>query len=121
MKHLLLTGGLLVTSFAARSQAAPPLTYEFLTVIEVESPFLKLARLAFAPAFQGLTEIKLERLPGSVSDDYTPTYTRNLEVVNRQLGALTAAGWELVHVSSAGVALSPAVDERQYLFRRLKK
>jgi hypothetical protein len=112
LTYLLFVGCLLVTS-AARAQTAPPPSYEFLTVLEYETQYHKLARLVFAPAFQGKSEIELESLPGTNSDKYTAIHGKNLELINKQLEALTVAGWELVHVSS---------DDRghEYLFRRRK-
>lgn len=114
MNYLLLAWVLLGAPLACRAQAAPPTTYEFLTLLESESQASGLAKILFAPAFQGKTEVPLERLPSTASSDkYMATHRQNVETVNRQLEAITAAGWELVHVSA---------DERahEYLFRRRK-
>lgn len=115
MKHLLLILAFLCT-FPVLAQTTTPATYEFLTVLEAESQASSFAKMIFAPAFQGKSEIALEGLPGALSSKYWPTYQRNLQVVNQQLEAVTAAGWELVHVSS-----SAASSGHEYLFRRLKK
>ena len=115
MKHLLLALAIIAgpTAFAQST----PTTYEFLTVAELQAQQDGLAKLQFAPAFQSKTEIQLERLPGLISPSkYMNVYRHNLEVVNQQLEAVTAAGWELVHVSS-----SPALSGHEFLFRRPKK
>lgn len=115
MKHLLFACALLSTPLVSLAQAAPPATYEFLTLLESESQQNSFAKIMFAPAFQGKTEIQLENLPGTASGNkFMTTHRQNIEVVNQQLEAITAAGWELVHVSADDRA-------REYLFRRVKK
>jgi hypothetical protein len=113
MNYFLLAWALLGASLACRAQAVPPVTYEFLTLLESESSNSGLAKILFAPAFQGKTEVPLESLPNPLAKNYIVAYRQNVETVNRQLEAITAAGWELVHVST---------DERahEYLFRRRK-
>ena len=113
MKYFFLAWVLLGAPLACRAQAAPPATYEFLTLLESESQASGLAKILFAPAFQGITELPLLSLPGAGFGTYVAVHRQNLETVNRQLEALTAAGWELVHVST---------NERahEYLFRRRK-
>ena len=113
MNYFLLAWVLLGAPLACRAQAAVPTTYEFLTLLESESQASGLAKIVFAPAFQGKNEVPLESLPNVISKNYLATHRQNLETVNRQLEAITAAGWELVHVST---------DERahEYLFRRRK-
>lgn len=115
MKHLLLAFALLSISGTSLAQTAPATAYEFLTVAEVESQSSTLARILFAPAFQGRTEMLLETLPSSLSSKHPLIYQRNLVLVNRQLEAVTADGWELVHVSA-----SVATTGHEYLFRRPK-
>ncbi|MBH8567321.1 hypothetical protein KB206_00380 [Microvirga sp. STS02] len=116
MKHLLLAFAILAGP-AAFAQSVPATAYEFLTVAELQAQQDGLAKLQFAPAFQGKTEIQLERLPGTISAaKYMGAYRHNMEVVNQQLEAVTAAGWELVHVSS-----SPVMSGHEFLFRRPKK
>jgi hypothetical protein len=115
MKHLLLAIALLTVPLASHAQAAPSTTYEFLTLLESEAQQNSFAKIMFAPAFQGKTEIQLENLPGTVSGNkFMTIHRQNVEIVNQQLEAVTAAGWELVHVSADDRA-------REYLFRRLKK
>ena len=46
---------------------------------------------------------------------YVATYRQNLELVNQQLAAVTAAGWELVQVSTTILQ-----GGHLYLFRRPK-
>ena len=58
MKHLLLAAALLV-SVPTFAQAAPAGTYEFLTLVEVQSQQGSFANILFAPAFQGKTEMAL--------------------------------------------------------------
>ena len=115
MNHLLLAWVLLGAPLACRAQVAPPTTYEFLTLLEMESQFNDFSKILFAPAFQGKAEVPLERLPINTasSDKYMTAQRQNLETVNRQLEALTAAGWELVHVSAGE-------HTHEYLFRRRK-
>ena len=116
MKHLLLAAALLVSA-STFAQSAPAGAYEFLTLAESQSQQGGFAKIIFAPAFQDKTEIALESLPGSISAaKYMNTYRKNLEVVNQQLEAITAAGWELLHVSAT--TLNPG---HEYLFRRPKK
>jgi hypothetical protein len=117
MKHLLFAFALLGAPLASLAQAAPPVstTYEFLTVAEIESPSSGLAKILFAPAFQGRSELPLENLPMALSIKYPIIYQRNLQMVNRQLEAVTADGWELMHVSS-----NTATTGHEYLFRRPK-
>lgn len=115
MKHLLLVCALLSAPLISSAQATPPTIYEFLTLLESESQQNSFAKIMFAPAFQGKTEIQLENLTSTGSGNkYMATHRQNVEVVNQQLEAVTAAGWELVHVSADDRA-------REYLFRRLKK
>jgi hypothetical protein len=52
----------LLLAWACRAQAAAPTTYEFLTLLESESQASGLAKIVFEPAFQGKTEVPLERL-----------------------------------------------------------
>jgi hypothetical protein len=117
MKHHLLALALLAAPAMARAQSSSPATYEFLTVVETQAQQDVLAKVLFASAFQGKTEVQLEHLPGMVSAaKYVNTFRHNLELVNQQLELVTAAGWELVQASSSTV-----LGEHEYLFRRLKK
>jgi hypothetical protein len=116
MKHFLFAAALFM-SVPAFAQSAPTGAYEFLTLAESQSQQGSFAKIMFAPAFQGKTELVLESLPGTISGaKYMNTYRQNLEVVNQQLEAITAAGWELVNVSTSSLD-----HGHQYLFRRPKK
>ncbi|WP_139361881.1 hypothetical protein [Hymenobacter sp. CRA2] len=112
MKALLITAGLLLSGATASfAQTAP--AYEFMTVLESESQMGGQAKIIFAPAFQGKSEMPLEELPGGVSNKYHTVLRKNMEVVNQQLSGITVAGWELVHVSTDRMGT-------QYLFRKAK-
>jgi hypothetical protein len=114
MKFLLLVYTLLAFPFASRAQSTAPTAYDFLTVVESQSQQSSFAKILFAPAFQGKTEQQLQDLPGTAaSGKYMAIYRQNLEAVNQQLEAVTAAGWELVHVSSTDRG-------HEYLFHRRK-
>ena len=91
-----------------------------MAVVESQSRFKELSKMIFAPAFQSKTEAPLETLPGNLSTKYWPAYQRNLETVAQQLGAISAAGWELVEGSANPEGASNQSGHR-YLFRRLKK
>lgn len=119
MKHLLFACTLLVNS-AALAQTAPP-AYDFLTVAELEASISPAAKILFSPAFAGKTELPLEALPGTGllgAGKAATIYQRNLEAVNQQLAAVTAAGWELVQVSPTNNFVG---EGHIYLFRRIKK
>lgn len=118
--HLLLAAGLLLAGPAlgqVSSVASPTTsTYEFLTVVEMEAPISRAARLLFAPSFQGKTQVSLEEVTGS-ADKIALAYQRNLVTLNQQLEAITAAGWELVGVTTSSVFVG---SNHEYLFRRRK-
>lgn len=109
--HLLLAVCLLLGR-PAQAQTTP-MTYEFLTVMEEESGMGNTAKILFAPAFQGKTEVQLAPLGNVSAVKNQATRRQNVELLNQQLEAVTAAGWELVHVSTNGGA-------HEYLFRRRK-
>ena len=101
MKYLLITLVLLAAPASAGAQTAPVAGYEFLSVMELQNPNQGLAALVFAPAFAGKTDLPLAPLPNGFSGTkYVATYRQNLELVTQQLAAVTAAGWELVQVST---------------------
>ena len=118
MKCLLLSFVLLGVSTHAFAQA--PLAYEFLTLIESESRNDNEAKLLFAPDFQGKEEMKLEGLERLTPLKNAGAYRRNLQVVNQQLAAATAAGWELVSVGPSS-GLTVGGSETRYLLRRVKR
>ena len=116
MKPLLLPLALLLAA-AAAAQTAP--AYEFLTVIESESRNGSEAKLLFAPDFHGHAELKLEELEGPVPMKNSAVYRRNVQLVNQQLAAASAEGWELVgFAASNGIAVG---GETRYLLRRVKR
>ncbi|NVO32292.1 hypothetical protein [Hymenobacter lapidiphilus] len=117
MKTTLLALALCGAPAFAFAQSAPVAAYEFLTVAELKQD--SDAKLLFAPAFDGKTEVQLARLPGATTNNrakFVATYRQNLELVNQHLAAVTAAGWELVQASPG-----TAASGHEYLFRRLKK
>jgi hypothetical protein len=114
MKAFLLAAGLLCSAGHAQAQAAPLPAYEFLTVVDNESIVKRASKLVFAPAFQGRSEIQLAELPNPGSEKDLATYQQNQQLVVQQLGELTTAGWELVHVSYGQ-------ERNQYLFRKVKR
>ena len=114
MKTLLLAA-LLSLPIASLAQSAKPPVYEFLTVVDSEAQGSSWAKLLFAPAFQGKSQVQLEHLPGTTSGDkYLAVQQQNLQLVNQYLGEVTAAGWELVHVFGGEMKTS-------YLFRKEKR
>ena len=117
MKHLLVALALLTVPARAMAQSAPAVGDDFLTVAELQSANQGFAALVFAPAFAGKTALPLAPLPNGFSGaKYVATYRQNLELVNQQLSAVTAAGWELVQVST-----TMTEGGHTYLFRRPKK
>ena len=116
MKHLLIALTLLVAPMCASAQTAPGAGYEFLSVVELQNQNQGFTALVFAPAFAGKTELPLTPLPAGFSGaKYVATYRQNLEIVNQQLATVTAAGWELVQVSTTINQVG-----HLYLFRRPK-
>ena len=106
MKYLLITLALLAAPASAGARTAPVAGYEFLSVVELQNLNQGFAALVFAPAFAGKTDLPLAPVA---------TYRQNLELVNQQLAAVTAAGWKLVQVSTTIIQ-----DGHLYLFRRPK-
>ena len=107
---------LLAAPASAGAQTAPAASYEFLNVAELQNLNKGFAALNFAHAFAGKTDLLLAPLPNGFSGaKYVAPYRQNLELVNHQLAAVTAAGWELVQVSTTIIQ-----DGHLYLFRRPK-
>lgn len=107
---------LLASAFALLLVGRPTLaqtTYTFLTVIEQESGTANTAKVLFAPAFQGKTEVQLAPVASMLAAKNQATHRENVELLNQQLEAVTAAGWELVTVT--GLA-----GTHEYVFRRRK-
>lgn len=114
MKYLLVTLALLAAPAGVFAQTAPVGGYEFLSVAELQNQNQGFAALVFVPAFAGKTDLPLAPLPSGFSGaKYVATYRQNLELVNQQLAAVTAAGWELVQVST-----TITLGGHLYLFRR---
>jgi len=88
-------------------------TYTFLTVIEQESRTANTAKVLFAPAFQGKTDVPLAPLASLSDVKNQATHRENVEFLNQQLEAVTTAGWELVTVTGLSGA-------HEYVFRRRK-
>ncbi|MDO7845490.1 hypothetical protein Q5H92_03905 [Hymenobacter sp. M29] len=104
-------------SLTAHAQTAPPRAYEFMTMSTFESQAKALSHILLAPPFQGKADIQLEDFGGFSTSKNLDKYQRNALLVTQQLEALTAAGWELVHVypvSEVGVLTT------RYLFRKAK-
>ena len=117
---------LLLASLGAAAQVSPPITYEFLTISIVKSPYKNDCYLLLTPAFQGKTEIKLEEEYNLASDRYRANLQRNITLLNNTLGELSAAGWDLVNVHSTEVGaeppgLQPTATLTRYLLRKAKK
>ena len=116
MKYLLITLALLEAPASAGARTAPVAGYEFLSGVELQNLNQGFAALVFAPAFAGKTDLPLTPLPNGFSGaKHVATYRQNLELVNHQLAAVTAAGWELVQVSTTIIQ-----GGHLYLYRRPK-
>ncbi len=117
----LLSASLLLSSPAARAQAAIPAGmpaahgYDFLTVTTSEGT-KAYSFILFSPAFQGKTEVQLESGNVLSADKYKERIQQNTLLINEQLSALTVAGWELVQVYTPIYS----VNARCYLFRKAK-
>lgn len=100
----------------AFAQATPP-SYEFTTVTTLESVSKSASKLFITPAFQGKTEVQLADFNAFAGEKNKEKFQQNAQVVNQQLGELSAAGWELVQVyplPSQGVFIT------RYLLRKPK-
>jgi hypothetical protein len=94
--------------------------YDFLTVTTIEAPTKKMAKLLFAPAFNGRTEIQLESIGALSAASLLEQLRHNNELLAQSLGELSAAGWELLQVSPAPFVGDKAVTTTRYLFRKAK-
>lgn len=119
-RSLLLRGlfsGLLLMRLApAGAQSIPPATmpahgYDFMTVT-VEAKVMVLI-----PAFQGTESLALKLTNGLANVAKQADYRANVELINKKLGDITAAGWELVQVMPAG---NYALTTSSYLFRKAR-
>lgn len=116
---------LLLASLGAAAQPGRPITYEFMTISIVKSPYKNDCYLLLTPAFQGRTEIKLEEEYNLASDRYRTNLQRNTALLTTTLGELSAAGWELVDVHSTEVGAAPpglqaTATLTRYLLRKAK-
>lgn len=125
----LLAGSFLFSAAThAQAQLAPAATaphgYDFLTVAVRYAYNADFARIYFFPAFQSKTEIMLESGPAPGEDmpystikiqlRHKAAERHNAELLNQQLGELTANGWELAQVWSTKGELV------NYLFRKAR-
>lgn len=94
--------------------------YDFLLVTTIEASTRKMAKLLFAPAFQGRTEIQLESIGSLSSASLLEQLRQNNEVVAQTLGELSAAGWELIQVATAPFTGDRDVTTTRYLLRKAK-
>lgn len=115
---------LFLISLGASAQAGR-LTYDFMTISVIKSPYKNDCYLLLTPAFQGKSEIKLEEEYNLASDRYRANLQRNIALLNGILGELSAAGWDLVDVHSTEVEAAPrgpvpTATITRYLLRKAK-
>jgi hypothetical protein len=116
---------LLLISLSAAAQT-DRVTYEFMTVSVIKSPYQTDCYLLLTPAFQGKTQIKLEEEYNLASDRYRTNLQHNITLLNETLGELSAAGWDLVDVHATEVGaeppgLHPTATITRYLLHKAKK
>jgi hypothetical protein len=110
-------------SHAANAQMLPATTgqrLEFMTLTSIEAPTKKMAKLLFAPAFNGRTEVQLESVGAISTAAILEQLRQNNETLTNALGELSAAGWELIQVSPAPLAVDKDVVTTRYLLRKAK-
>ena len=115
---------LLFVSLGAAAQTGR-VTYDFMTISVIKSPYKNDCYLLLTPAFQGKSEIKLDEEYNLASDRYRANLQHNIELLNGTLGELSAAGWDLVDVHSTEVGaeppgLQPTATITRYLLRKAK-
>jgi hypothetical protein len=120
-----LGAGLLVAlgSHAASAQMLPATNgqpLDFMTLTSIEAPTKKMAKLLFAPAFNGRTEIQLESVGAFSTATILEQLRQNNETLTKALGELSAAGWELIQVSPAPLTVDKDVVTTRYLLRKAK-
>lgn len=98
---------LLFVSLGAAAQTGR-VTYDFMTVSVIKSPYKNDCYLLLTPAFQGKSEIKLEEEYDLSSDRYRANLQHNITLLNETLGGLSAAGWDLVDVHSTELGAEPS-------------
>jgi hypothetical protein len=94
--------------------------HDFMTLTSIEAPTKKMAKLLFAPAFNGHTEIQLRTVGALSSNAVLEQLRQNNETLTQTLGELSAAGWELIQVSPAPLAFDKDVATTRYLLRKAK-
>ena len=110
-------------SHAASAQMLPATTgqpLEFMTLTSIEAPTKKMAKLLFAPAFNGRTEVQLESVGAISTAAILEQLRQNNETLTKALGELSAAGWELIQVSPAPLTVDKDVVTTRYLLRKAK-
>ena len=115
---------LLFVSLGASAQTGR-VTYDFMTISVIKSPYKNDCYLLLTPAFQGKSEIKLDEEYNLASDRYRANLQHNIELLNGTLGELSATGWDLVDVHSTEVGaeppgLQPTATITRYLLRKAK-
>lgn len=110
-------------SHAAAAQMLPAANgqpLDFMTLTSIEAPTKKMAKLLFAPAFKGRTEVQLESVGALSTATLLEQLRQNNETLTRALGELSAAGWELIQVSPAPLTVDKDVFVTRYLLRKAK-
>jgi hypothetical protein len=82
---------LLLVSLSAAAQT-DRVTYEFMTVSVIKSPYQTDCYLLLTPAFQGKTQIKLEEEYNLASDRYRTNLQHNITLLNETLGGAIRGG-----------------------------
>ncbi|MDJ0364393.1 hypothetical protein QMK33_04460 [Hymenobacter sp. H14-R3] len=123
LRRLVLSAGLVLgtqAAFAQASAARPRGGYDFLTITIIKSPYKTDCRMLVTPAFQGVSEVKLEEEYTITSDRYRENLHHNTLLLNQALSELSAAGWELVETHAVLEGVSPAPVVTRYLLRKAK-
>jgi hypothetical protein len=100
---------------AARGQV-----YSFMTVTTIEAPTKNMAKLLFAPAFNGQTEIQLDAVGAFSTAAILEQLRHNNETISQNLSELSAAGWELIQVAPTPLSVDKSVVTTRYLLRKAK-
>ena len=100
--------------------AAHAQTFDFLTVTTIESQTRNMAKLLFAPAYGGRSEISLEPVSSFTAVSLLEQLRRNNEILAQTLSELSAAGWELIQVETAPFIGDKTVTTTRYLLRKAK-
>jgi len=120
-----LGAGLLLAlgSHAATAQMLPATNgqpVDFMTLTSIEAPTKKMAKLLFAPAFDGRTEVQLASVGAFSSATILEQLRQNNETLTKTLGELSVAGWELIQVSPAPLTADKGVITTRYLLRKAR-